>query len=103
MSHRSKREIAPPTPQALPPSVPWWSGAVKPGVAFPPSGEAMAVPSGGVAFPPFGEAMAVPPGWWRAPPLQNNSFGSPTPRMELGWVLYQHQMAKAVKIHPTIH
>ena len=62
MSHRSKREIAPPTPQALPPSVPWWGGAVKPGVAFPPSGEAMAVPSGGVAFPPFGEAMAVPPG-----------------------------------------
>ncbi len=44
MSHRSKREIAPPTPQALPPGVPWWGGAVKPGVAFPPSGEAMAVP-----------------------------------------------------------
>ena len=35
MSHRSKREIAPPTPQALPPNVPWWGGAVKPGVALP--------------------------------------------------------------------
>jgi hypothetical protein len=45
MSHRSKREIAPPTPQALPPGVPWWGGVVKPGVAFPLSGEAMAVPS----------------------------------------------------------
>ncbi|BAT12670.1 Os11g0146950 [Oryza sativa Japonica Group] len=60
MSHRSKREIAPPTPQALPPGVPWWGGVVKPGVAFPLSGEAMAVPS-----------------WWTAPPLQINSFVSP--------------------------
>ncbi|KAL6843208.1 hypothetical protein ACP4OV_026921 [Aristida adscensionis] len=44
MSHRSKREVAPATPQALSPAVPWSRGAVKPGFAFPPSGEAMALP-----------------------------------------------------------
>nr|CAB3470730.1 unnamed protein product [Digitaria exilis] len=62
MSHRSKRETAPPTPQALPPGGPWWGSAVKPGVAFPPSGE----------------AMAIPPGWWPPPLLQStSSFVSP--------------------------
>ncbi|CAN6194517.1 unnamed protein product [Urochloa humidicola] len=60
MSHRSKREVAPPTPQALPPGAPRWSGVVKPGVTLPSSGE----------------AMALPPGWWTAPPL-GTSFVSP--------------------------
>ncbi|CAO2144474.1 unnamed protein product [Urochloa humidicola] len=60
MSHRSKREVAPPTPQDLPPGAPRWSGAVKPGVPLPSSGE----------------AMALPPGWWTASPL-GTSFVSP--------------------------
>nr|CAB3505112.1 unnamed protein product [Digitaria exilis] len=60
--HRSKRATAPPTPQALPPDSPWWGSAVKPGVAFPPSGE----------------VMAIPPGCWPPPPLQStSSFVSP--------------------------
>ncbi|CAN6349376.1 unnamed protein product [Urochloa humidicola] len=60
MSHRSKREVAPATPQALPPGVPLWGGAAKPGVAFPLSGE----------------AMALRPGWWTAPPPAS-TFVSP--------------------------
>ncbi|CAL4988715.1 unnamed protein product [Urochloa decumbens] len=60
MSHRSKRDVAPATPQALPPGVPLWGGAAKPGVAFP-------LPS---------EAMALPPGLWTTPPPQSR-FVSP--------------------------
>ncbi|CAL4885739.1 unnamed protein product [Urochloa decumbens] len=61
MSQRSKREVAPATPQDLPPGVPWCGDAVKPGVAFPP----------------LGTAMALPPGWWTAPTPQSTSFVSP--------------------------
>jgi hypothetical protein len=45
MSHRSKREVAPPTNQA--PAVgPWQGAAGKTNIFFPPSGQTMAPPPG---------------------------------------------------------